>query len=361
MTNRNDVNAESDDITPNHPRLGAERPNDPTQRGRPWGFVVALVLAVILLGLALRGVDGAELLRVVRQGEVGWLILGGGALTLSYFLRGVRWRVLLSASKPVHLENTFWTVAVGYLGNYVLPARAGDLIRSVMMGRRERINEGYVFATTLSERILDAAWLVVAGLVVLSTLDVMTPELLQAVQVMAVLGVVGITGLLLAPRLRGLILALVRRLPLPERWRQGLEHVTGQFLDGMLAFQHLGRALGFAVMTLVVWGMDAVVFALVGRAFGLSVPWPVIVLTLVGLGLASAIPSTPGYVGVYQFVAVVVLTPFGVARPEALVYITAVQMVTLMVVVLLGGLGLVRLNLNLAALRRISAGRDPAT
>jgi uncharacterized membrane protein YbhN (UPF0104 family) len=63
-------------------------------------------------------------------------------------------------------------------------------------------------------------------------------------------------------------------------------------------------------------------------------------LLIAALGISSALPSTPGYVGVYQFVAVTILSPFGVARESALALILLVQFLNLLVVSIWGGLGL---------------------
>ena len=65
---------------------------------------------------------------------------------------------------------------------------------------------------------------------------------------------------------------------------------------------------------------------------------------LAALGLSSAIPSTPGYVGVYQFVAATVLVPFGFSRPDALAYILISQVFNYVVVSFWGLLGLWQLN-----------------
>ena len=62
-------------------------------------------------------------------------------------------------------------------------------------------------------------------------------------------------------------------------------------------------------------------------AYGLHLhfSFTVAMLLLTGMGLGSALPSTPGYVGIYQFVAVTVLTPFGISRDAALAYILVAQ------------------------------------
>jgi len=76
----------------------------------------------------------------------------------------------------------------------------------------------------------------------------------------------------------------------------------------------------------------------------LTLTFPVAVLLLTGLALGSSLPSTPGYVGIYQFVAVTVLPPFGIAKDEALAFIVVSQAVGYLVVLAFGGFGFYRLR-----------------
>jgi hypothetical protein len=74
----------------------------------------------------------------------------------------------------------------------------------------------------------------------------------------------------------------------------------------------------------------------------LRLSFPVAALLLCGMGLGSALPSTPGYVGIYQFVAVTVLVPFGISRDAAVAYILVVQALGYFVVLILGLPGILR-------------------
>ena len=65
-------------------------------------------------------------------------------------------------------------------------------------------------------------------------------------------------------------------------------------------------------------------------------------LLLAGLGLGSALPSTPGYVGIYQFVAVTVLTPFGLSRTDAIAYILVAQALSYVLIGVWGSIGIAR-------------------
>jgi hypothetical protein len=94
----------------------------------------------------------------------------------------------------------------------------------------------------------------------------------------------------------------------------------------------------------VIWAADAAGAIVTARGLGIHFSFGVALLLLTGLGLGSALPSTPGYVGVYQFVAVTVLTPFGVSRDAALAYILVIQVTSYVLVVLYGVPGLYRLK-----------------
>jgi uncharacterized membrane protein YbhN (UPF0104 family) len=69
-------------------------------------------------------------------------------------------------------------------------------------------------------------------------------------------------------------------------------------------------------------------------------PYSVAILLLAGLALASSAPSTPGYVGVYQIVAVGILPAFGIAKSDAIAYILVFQALTYVVFLFWGLPGL---------------------
>jgi uncharacterized membrane protein YbhN (UPF0104 family) len=83
----------------------------------------------------------------------------------------------------------------------------------------------------------------------------------------------------------------------------------------------------FVGLTCVIWSIDAVSFIMGGLSVGVSLTLPMSVLLISGLGLGSALPSTPGYVGIYQFVAVEVLMPFGFSRASVIAFMVLVQAV----------------------------------
>ena len=93
-------------------------------------------------------------------------------------------------------------------------------------------------------------------------------------------------------------------------------------------------------MTGVIWLADGLGSMLGAYMLRLHLALPQALLLLAGMGLSSAIPSTPGYVGVYQFAAVTVLTPFGFSKSDALAFILVAQALNYLVVTVWGLPGL---------------------
>lgn len=324
-------------------------PDKPAQQARlrrpsPWMIGITLILAAGLLYLALRGIDWQQFLDTLRQAKPELLALAFSVLSFSYVIRGLRWNMLLRAEGTISILDTFWAVVVGYLGNYFLPARAGEVIRSALAGRVGRMSVSYVLATALTERLIDVVALVLLSLVALFWIEGLPAWLEVAVRVMAVVGLAGLAALAVLPRLEAWLIRMTELLPLPQRWRERIARLTSQFLLGMQAIQQPARALRFAGLTIVIWLLDALVAITTAAALQLTLSLPQALVLLTALGLASAAPSTPGYVGIFQFVAVTVLPPFGLTRSAALAFIVAFQGITYVTVTVWGLIGVWRLG-----------------
>jgi uncharacterized protein (TIRG00374 family) len=305
---------------------------------------IALALAAVLLYFAFRGVEWDELwqrIAAVRPELIALVFVG---YSFSYFLRAWRWAVLLGAGGRAPISTAFWATAVGYLGNCFLPARAGEVVRTAMMARAARLDVGFVLATAVTERVLDAVALVVIGLAALSFVPNLPEWLSSTTSVMAIGGLVGLLGLVAAPRLEGPMVALVARASFLGQRRERLLGLLSRFLTGLRAVQEPGRAVRFLLFAAAIWTADAVTTATVASALGIPLPLPLSYLLLAALGLSSAAPSTPGFVGIYQFVTVTVLVPLGYAQSSALAFILLLQAVTYAVVVFWGLPGLWRLS-----------------
>jgi uncharacterized protein (TIRG00374 family) len=255
----------------------------------------------------------------------------------SYLIRALRWRTLLTTEKQIPLLNVFWANMAGYLGNNILPARAGEFVRAAYLGKQNEINSSFVFATGLVERLMDVIALIVIGSVALSMTDIVSAPIRGALQTMSAVGLFGLLVIILLPRLDMWISRRVAALPLPDpSTRAKLAGFLDQFLRGLRALHQFQRIIGFILLTALIWTMDGLGTVFLSRILHLPISLDQAFVLLAGLGLSSAIPSTPGYVGVYQFVAVVIFERFGISSANALVFILFFQIMNLLLLLACG-------------------------
>jgi glycosyltransferase 2 family protein len=307
-------------------------------------WLVTLSIAAVALYYSLRGVEWRRIGETVSHANPWYLALVFSMTSLSIVVRSVRWGVLLSAEEKIPVSTVFWATAVGYLGNAVLPARAGELLRTQMVSARSGLTRSYVFATALTGLAMDVIVLVVLSAIVIVTLPG-TPEWLKKGSgSMAIFGLVGMAVLVVLPHCEPLVTRILRMTPGPEKLRLRLIGIGEQFLLGLRAFHHVSRFAVFAFISFTVWFLDAAGAMMVARALHIPLPFAVALLLIAGLALASSAPSTPGYVGVYQIVAVGILPEFGISKSDAIAFILVLQGVNYVVVLFWGFCGLWQLK-----------------
>ncbi|HWB97399.1 MAG TPA: lysylphosphatidylglycerol synthase transmembrane domain-containing protein [Bryobacteraceae bacterium] len=296
-----------------------------TPRPRAIYWVISLGLAAFLLYESLRGIEWLRVWQSLRGARPDIIVVVLSILSFTLFMRACRWRILLRAEGYVSVPLAFWATAAGYLGNNVLPARAGELVRTLMISGRSRMSKAYVLTTALSERVVDAIVLISISATVLLTLPHQPGWIAKAARPFALLGFIGVAGIVFLPLFESLWLRILRRLPIPYRFRGKVERMLGHGLQGIRSFHDRRRLGGFLALTALIWFLDGLTTVCGARAIGITISFPIAFLLVAGLGLGSALPSTPGYVGIYQFVAVSVLTPFGLSRTDAIAYILLFQ------------------------------------
>ncbi len=312
----------------------APRQASPVRRMAYWA--ASILVSASLLYAALRGVDWSRVWNIIVHANLRYIAAGTVFTCCSFFLRSLRWRILLNAEGRLGVASVFWANMAGYLGNSFLPARAGEVVRSLLVSARSGLSKTYVLTTALGERMMDAVALVLFASIVLLGVNPKPAWLRNVSGGLTAAAVTGVLLVIVVPHSGGLLASIVKRIPIPAAIRANVLELVDQILLGVRAFHDWRRLTGFSALTAAVWVSDALGTMTGAYGLGLHIPFPVAILLLAGLGLGSALPSTPGYVGVYQFAAVTILTPFGISRDGALAFILMAQAMSYALVLALG-------------------------
>jgi uncharacterized protein (TIRG00374 family) len=282
---------------------------------------VSLMLMVALLVVFLWNVDLKRTVAGLADADP-WLIALAAVLALaSYWARVLRWMLILRPVARVRHSSALLATAVGYAGIALLPARMGDIIRPVLLAKRDRFPISAGLASILTERVFDL-WTVVLFFLVfliwpptMADLDDAAATNLRLLRVSGfavglglVVGTVMLLGLF---RYQDRFVDLVTRpiARLAPRWRDPFANFLGHFLDGLRVLQRPRDLVVTMTASFVLWYVIFWQVKVTLLAFALDMPLRVafLLVTLAVIGLA--IP-TPGGVGGFHKATQIGLTTF---------------------------------------------------
>jgi uncharacterized protein (TIRG00374 family) len=327
---------------------------------RSWKFWVGLIVSIFFLSFALRGLDFEHFWETLRTANYWWLLPGIVVYFATVWVRTWRWRSMLEHLKPIPSARLFPIVVIGYMGNNVYPARAGEVLRSYVLRRKEGVPMSASLATVVLERLFDG---LVMLLFVFATLPFAPlPEAYRWFVVIFSLlfGVALLTFLLLAARPRRfatLYAYLVDRL-LPAGWRPRVHGLFDGFIVGLQALRSPRELLTILLTTILIWLGETLKYWFVMHAFPFSVPFTVLMLMTAVVNLFTTIPSTPGYVGTFDAPGIAVLTQFGVPQAIATGYTLVLHIVLWLPITALGAFYMLRESVGWRDMERAAAIKE---
>ena len=281
-----------------------------------------LVIAVFCLWLALKHVQFGALSSAVRNLDWTWLIAACAALTAGYIARIHRWWWMLRLCNPaIQWRACVWPLLCGFAVNNVVPFRAGDALRVVGFQNSLQTPAMAILGSLVVERLLDVTILLaffLVGMVDLRGTGVNLIYLRTAVLVASVGAIIWLVLLLVGRQAEAFLTRLCRG-RLLGKWRLGpaVERSIQQLFKALSIVRLPGAAARLLLISSVVWICEGGVFAAVaasahfaGRMFG---PW----FALAAGSLATMIPSSPGYVGTFDFFTSSGFSAYGMARTDA--------------------------------------------
>jgi uncharacterized protein (TIRG00374 family) len=305
--------------------------------GRRTVLLVTLVgvpVSAVFLWLAVRKVDLADAWDTLTSARLGPVVASVGAIAVVYLLQAERWRGI-AAQPPARRRLFLGLVLSGVAVNNVLPGRLGDILRARWLGLDVSIPGGRALATVVVDRGFDLLALV--GFLLVSLPFVTDEPWLDRIVVGGLAGLVAIGLLLVFAR------AYTRRRRRDRRAHRGLlRRVARDTVEGLAVRLGARRALVAALLSVGAWAAWGVAAWLVARSVGIDLSLLETAFVAAAMNLGVAIPSSPGFVGTYQWLAVASLGLFGVAPADALAFAVLMQAVWYVPTTLVGGVLVVR-------------------
>jgi len=318
---------------------------------KKWQFWLGVFISILFIWLALRGLKLDEFWSTVKGAKFIWLLPAIGVYFIGVWIRAWRWHYLLKPIKEIPTKTMFPITTIGYMGNNIYPARAGEVLRAVILKRKEGVPVSASLATIIVERIFDGVVMLAFVFVNLSELAKLTSAsgFVGNIQQVAIIGTGVFIGALIIFLLAAMFPQVTAKLGLwviekftPQRFHQRIISIMNKFLDGLASLRSPLNVLMVFITSIIIWLLETGKYWFVMHAFDFQVSFFALMLMNGIVNLATTIPSAPGYIGTFDAPGIAVLTAYGVSQATAAGYTLTLHVALWLPITLLGAYYLAR-------------------
>ncbi len=311
-----------------------------------WRGALGLVLSAALLVWTMREVSFAQVWEVLRRSSLPMFLLSTAVATIIFPLRALRWRVILEPlAHDLSLGALWRSTAIGMMVNNVVPARAGELARAYALTREDqRVILAAAFASLAVAGIIAAVTVVVllVAAMFLSAFPEGTTISGQPVGHVAIVAAVIAVGALAALVAMALYPTLVVRIwdgvigRLAPRYVERGRRLLESFISGLGALRSPSRFARVFGWALAMWLCNGLAFYLGFLAVGIDAPFPAALFLMGVIAIGVALPSSPGFFGVFEAAALAGLTLYQVPSELAVSWALGFHLLSFLPITLIG-------------------------
>jgi hypothetical protein len=300
----------------------------------------AAAVTAVCLYFAFRGTEWAEIREVLGRTRYGWVLAMAAVSVVVVYFRALRWRVLLAGVERLPMGPLFSSTAIGFMSNMILPLRAGEIIRPLLLGRQTQVPVSAALASIMLERLFDL--LLLFSFMIAISVTVPVPARMQRASYVLAAAIALILALIvLLLRYQAAAMGRIRRglRRLPGGVGDSIGEILESFLRGVAGVNDSRTVLSLLGYSLAVWTVIAATFGFGILALDLEAPLVAGSISLMVIVAAFvSLPQAPGFVGTWQAGCVAALAFYGVTKDEAIGYSLVTHVVQLLVNVGLGGI-----------------------
>jgi hypothetical protein len=303
-------------------------------------FWIGLGMSAISVILILLLVEPGEIVTALRQANLSYIGWSAVAIFVFMLIRAIRWRYMLaneiSFSQVFHIQN------IGYMFNMVLPLRAGDLARAILIGNVPPITLARGLSTMVVERILDMMFIVALLPFTLAEVASLPGWMQEGARASGIVAVAAIGVLIVAANQRSLTTrwgtAVLNRLSFldTEQWIGRMN----ELLDGLGSLTRLKDSLVLVVLSILVWIPILFAYQWGIQAVGGQVSLLAASFVVCAAALSIAIPSSPGQIGVFHIGVTAAMLALGQSDGAAAGFAVVYHALNLIGMIILGLIGL---------------------
>ncbi len=300
---------------------------------RNWKVFLGVIVSITFLYIAFVDFKWNTFFNALKSVNFPLVFLSSVVIGCMLIIRGYRWSLFLKPVKKIRTIPLFWSTAIGFGVNNVLPARLGEVARAYSIHKKENIAFGAAFGTIVVERLYDvfSVLALFVGCLLFMEFPDVTNKLLGRSQgevaafLCAMVSVLLFAILLLKTRTEIMLkIAGIFLYPLPKRWTEKIKELIRNFISGLTQTTHPIEAAWIVIISLGLWVISSFTIWLIIFACGYNLGPASTITVLMSLVFAVSIPAAPGYAGTYHVFCQQALILVGVDDPDVALSIATV-------------------------------------
>lgn len=299
-------------------------------------ILIGCAVSALFIWFSLANINWADTLNTLKNIHP-WSIVGIFSLFCLFFIiKAFRWSYILHPVSPKTPTQLFPVMMAGVMLNAAFSVLVGEIFRSIMLGKQFRISKSSILATIFVERLFDIlALLLLLGIAILfSTLQYPYIRLL----ILLGLAVFVLIGVILIALWNARSLRFLEKYFnwLPDKVREiGIKRIK-LAIEGLGSFTKPRLMLNISLLSIILWLVMGLANYLSIRSVGIHVPFAAAIFVMVINAFALVLPSSPGYLGIFEFGYIVGLEAFGISPSDAFAAAILYHMIYLLTVALIG-------------------------
>lgn len=294
---------------------------------------ISIISSLFFLWLAFRKIEWSDFFQIAKHANIWLILLAIIIFVVSYFLRTLRWQVLIGSQNRIKLLPAFDSLVSGYAINNVLPLRAGEVFRLFITKLKTGIPKSTVLGTLIIERVWDAlALLFLAVISLLLTQPKNVPT--NVINLSAIIfGILTLLIIILIIFDRSIV-SLLQRVKISDQIIEKITQLVGSFKN----LQNLLVLFLSILFSILVWTTEAITYFIVAKSLAMDISFMQTLLVMVILNFGILIPSSPGYVGTFEYFTILGISIFGINRTDAASFAIILHIAQFIPITLYGGL-----------------------
>lgn len=345
-------------------------------------LILGILISVATLYLAFRNVPFADLVNYLLSINYFWAIPSVLAGLLSFYLRVVRWQIILESARKVSFWNAFHPLMTGFMINCILPGRIGEIARPAILKKNNNIPFTTGLATVAAERVFDVILMIVLFAMLFTSVQIdpdldlafgkhhLNRETLEALGWgMLMLCLILISGIIIVSinSTRKVIIYLITGIPslfffagpsfkekIKEKVCPLLVNIVENIASGFSMVKDPKKISACIGLSFIIWSLAAFSYFLLSLGCpGIDLSYLELFAVMIIVCFFIALPSVPGFWGLWEAGGVFAMALFGISTKDAAGYTLANHAIQMFPVIIIGLISAVLTGVNILQVSNI--------